>query len=88
MVTLAEIEAELAKNDTADRISSVAAFRELIWVLDIPPDFVGWLDDALGVTLELLPIAKSFDQDNKSVWENWESTILEVQTILQTYPLV
>lgn len=86
MVTLAEIETELADTDADVGISSANTFREITGVLDISPELAGWLETALHTILELLPIVQAFDQDNKPVWENWESTILKVQAILQSPP--
>ncbi|NCQ40230.1 hypothetical protein [Shewanella vesiculosa] len=87
MVTLAEIEAELAKNDTADGISSVNTFAELTWVLGISPAVVGYLDAALLAIWPLLPLAESFDEQSQEVWKNWASTVLKVRGILQRDPI-
>jgi len=83
LVTLSEIEAELAKNDTADGISSVNTFAELTWVLGISPAVVGYLDAALLAVWPLLPLAESFDEQSQEVWKSWAATVLKVRGILQ-----
>ena len=83
MLTLDEIEATIAANDTTVELSEVSTFHEITWVLGVRNEFSAYLSDALKTLEPLLPIAESLDNLHKDVWQNWSTTVQNVLNIIK-----
>lgn len=83
LLTLDEIEATIAANNTTVEQSALSTFQEITWILGVRNDFSAYLSDALKTLEPILPIAESLDNLHKDVWQNWRKTVQSVLNIIQ-----